>query len=162
MAIAWIKDGQSLDEARFQMLDVFGTPRFSDQGQPLISSSDGVPVFGRSVAVCEDGNDGFFADVNVVIDNNEQLRVVHLNSAGEHVANPEGVQPFGIRPEIEGTSLNCTPDGDGGCFVSATVYNQHCCHVERDNASERAMRADLDSSCDVLGTEPRCEHRWDR
>ncbi len=123
-AIAWIKDGQSLDEARFQMLDVFGTPRFSDQGQPLISSSDGVPVFGRSVAVCEDGNDGFFADVNVVIDNNEQLRVVHLNSAGEHVANPEGVQPFGIRPEIEGTSLNCTPDGDGGCFVSATVYNQ--------------------------------------
>ncbi|MBL0062173.1 MAG: T9SS type A sorting domain-containing protein [bacterium] len=122
-AIAWIKDGQSLDEARFQILDVFGTPRYSDQGQALITSGDDEPIFSRSVAICEDGSGGFFAVVNAVIDNVEQLRVVHLNLDGEHLANPQGMQPFGIRPGIEGTLLNCTPDGSGGCFVSATIYN---------------------------------------
>ncbi len=123
-ATAWNTSVQGRNAVFFQIQDVFGERQLDHNGISVCVNPDGTPVPGTNPSLCPDGSGGFFAVMKVDDQSSSYiLRVAHVNSMGERIGNPAGVTLFQTPTYSDFESASCVADGQGGCYIAASLYD---------------------------------------
>jgi hypothetical protein len=117
--IAWKDYAGDGDEVRYQILNVFGEPLLDIGGELLLTTSSNFDRHNvADFSVCEDDAGGFFAFVSMYDDTTALLRGARLNSSGNYLTDPAGVEIMRTNRQTHYTNLRCISDQASGAYVA--------------------------------------------
>lgn len=111
---------------RYQILDNLGHAQEEANGAPIAPDNEGYSwVTQDNAQLCSDGSGGFFVVWQDLRTGTRQIRIGHVNAAGNILTSPEGIVVFFDAATMTDQGRPyCAPDGVGGCFVAWSNYDR--------------------------------------
>lgn len=127
----------------YQILEPNGHAERATNGEPVVSRPGPLGhIDQRDPQTCSDGVGGFFVsfvDQSMVT---YRIRLAHVNAGGEVVSPDSGEIVWSDPSMRDQMQARLAPDGQGGCYVAWTAYDQQFCldlWVMRMNAQLQPM-----------------------
>ncbi|MCC6476291.1 T9SS type A sorting domain-containing protein [bacterium] len=166
---SWQAYNSSYPAVYYQIMDVFGSPMLQAEGALLAHDDAGTPLYSTDCELGQDGSGGFFAVYRAVEDGRFLLRAAHVNGLGQHLSDPAGELVMDTTDWIEAYHALSIPDGNGGSYVVAAMYDQnfyvntvvmridaHCRPLWNESVVFSSVNQDVNFSSVILGEDNSC------